>query len=211
MNEASPSHRPEEPSAVPVSVDQRLREARDGSPSALGRALEAGRKYLMMVANRALDERLKAKVGASDLVQDTCVEAQRNFGQFHGATEQEFYGWLRGILAHRLANTVRHYRQTQQRDVDRELPLEVAEVALGKLCDEAATPGATFLLADDQRRVRLALERVDEPWRSVLVERTWQGATFAEIGARRKCTAEAARKLWARAVRKVREAMAQIE
>ena len=211
MNEASPRSERDHPSGTPDSVVRWLREARDGSPSALGRALEEGRNYLLLAANRVLDDKLKAKLGASDLVQDTYVEAQRGFGQFRGTTEGEFYRWLLGIMANRLANSVRRYRQTQRRDVDRELPLGAVEAALSKIHDEAATPGTRFLLTDEQRRVRQALEQVEEPWRSVLVERTWQGMTFAEIGARRNCTAEAARKLWGRAVGKMREALARID
>jgi RNA polymerase sigma-70 factor (ECF subfamily) len=193
------------------NVDRWLRDARDGSQSALGKAFEAGRKYLLTIANNALDDRLRAKVGASDLVQDTYVEAQRCFGQFRGKSEQEFYGWLAGILDHRLANCVRRYCQTQQRKIDRELSGEAWEQALGRVSDGDLTPGAALAEQEDQRRARIALEQLEEPWRSVLIERTWQGAAFAEIGARRNCSADAARKLWARAVEKMGRILQEIE
>jgi RNA polymerase sigma-70 factor (ECF subfamily) len=163
------------------------------------------------VANRALDDRLRAKVGASDLVQDTFADAQRGFGQFRGHTEAEFYSWLLSILTHRLANTVRHYRNTQQRDVRRELPGASVEEALSRIEDEAATPGTTCLALEEQRHVRLALERMDEPMRSILIERTWRGESFAAIGARRGTTADGARRGWIRAVRKMRTLLAEIE
>jgi RNA polymerase sigma-70 factor (ECF subfamily) len=201
----------DDPSSASGQVDQWLIRARGGSQSALGLALEAGRKYLLLVANRALDDKLRAKVGASDLVQDTYLEAQRGFGQFRGETEAEFYRWLLGILAHRLANNVRHYRQTKQRDVDRELPAASVDEALSKIEDAAHTPGAAFFARDEQQRVRLALERMDESMRSILIERTWRGDTFAEIAARRNCSADAARKQWIRAVRQMRSLLAQID
>jgi RNA polymerase sigma-70 factor (ECF subfamily) len=193
------------------NIDRWLLEARDGSQSALGKAFEAGRKYLLTIANEALDDRLRAKVGASDLVQDTYVEAQRSFGQFRGNNEKEFYGWLGGILDHRLANCVRHYCQTQQRLIDRELSGEAWEQALGRVSDGGLTPGAALAEQEDQRRARMALQRLEEPWRSALIERTWQGAAFAEIGARRNCSADAARKLWARAVDKLGRILQEIE
>lgn len=186
-------------------------EARAGSPSALGRALEASRKYLLLAANRELDAKLQSKAGGSDLVQDTFVEAQRSFGAFRGTTESEFLAWLRGIMAHRVANTVRRFRQTQGRDVNRELLGEAFEVASSGLVDSAATPATAFFARDDQRRVHLALERVGEPWRSVLIERTWNGDAFSELAARRNCSAAAARMLWVRAVGKMRRILAQIE
>lgn len=192
-------------------VDLWLREAREGSKSALGRAFEAGRAYLQLVAGRALDEKLKSKVGASDLVQDTFVDAQRNFDQFRGQSVEEFHAWLVAILAHRLANNVRRYRQTLARDVDREVSGEELEAALQRLRDESATPGAGASIREERHRVQAALARMREPLRSVLVERTWQGASFAEIGTRRNVSAEAARKTWARAVREMHKLLLNIE
>jgi len=198
----------------PISDDKLARwldEARDGSPSALGRALEASRKYLLLVANRELDPKLRSKAGGSDLVQDTFLEAQRSFTDFRGQSESEFLGWLRGIMAHRVANMVRHYRQTQGRDVNRELAGDSLEAVAGRLVDGAATPGTEFLARDEQRRVQLALDRLEEPWRSVLIERTWNGEAFSVLGARRNCSANAARMLWVRAVGKMQKLLAQIE
>ncbi len=206
----SPARQDGVPSAE-QAIERLVREARDGSKSALGRALEENRKYLLLVANRALDDKLRSKVGASDLVQDTFVEAHRGFEAFRGNTPQEFYAWLVGILRHRVANSVRRYSQVKRRDVGREQPLALLEGALERLKDDALTPGTSFLARDEQRRVRAVLERLEEPWRSVLMERTWQGAAFAEIGARRNCSADAARKTWARAVRKLQELLTDIE
>jgi RNA polymerase sigma-70 factor (ECF subfamily) len=197
--------------ANPGQVDHWLCQAREGSQSALGWALEAARTYLLLFANRALDDKLKAKVGASDLVQDTFADAQRDFGQFRGHTQAEFYAWLIGILSHRLANNVRHYRLTQGRNVDRELPQQAIEAAIARLREETATPGAAAVAREDQLRVQQALGRLSEPLRSVLVERTWQGASFTEIGASRNLSAEAARKLWARAVREMHKRLLDLE
>jgi RNA polymerase sigma-70 factor, ECF subfamily len=184
-------------------VDAWLQQARDGSNSALGRAFEAGRAYLQLIASRTLDDKLKSKLGASDLVQDTYVDAQRDFAQFRGQSRDEFYAWLTGILAHRLANTVRRYRLTSARDVDREIQADAVEALFERLRDDSATPGAAASALEEQHRVQTALERMREPMRSILVERTWQGVSFVEIGARHDLSADAARKTWTRAVREM--------
>lgn len=192
-------------SSTGSQVERWIEQAKAGSRTAMGRVLDGARKYLLLVANRALDEGLKSKVGASDLVQDTFVDAQRDFGQFRGATEEELYAWLIGILAHRLANNARRYRGAQKRNVDRELPAAAVEAAFAQLRDEALTPQAATLAREEETRIRAALEQMPEPWRSVLVERTWERKSFAEIGAARDCSAEAARKLWARAVQELQK------
>ncbi len=186
-----------------VSVPQWLQLARNGSHSALGQALQGSRDVLLRVAQRALDDKLRSKLGASDLVQDTFADAHKGFGQFRGNTPEEFQAWLLSILSHRLANHVRHYRMTQRRDVRREVAVERGDEALASVRDVSATPATAALAEEDQRLVHTVLEKLPESARAIIIERTWQGASFAEIGARRGISSEAARKAWARAVRKM--------
>src|SRR6266446_2817513 len=100
-----------------------LDAARRGSRQALGQLLESCRSYLLMVARGELDADLQAKEGASDLVQETFLEAQRDFGQFQGASEAELLAWLRRLLLNNVANFTRRYRTTGKRSVTREVAL----------------------------------------------------------------------------------------
>ena len=76
------------PIPVPSSdVERWLPAARAGSSEALGQMLDAYRAYLLQIAGRELDTQLRAKAGASDLVQETLLEAFRDFAGFHGDTE----------------------------------------------------------------------------------------------------------------------------
>jgi RNA polymerase sigma-70 factor (ECF subfamily) len=92
-----------------------LAAARAGSKEALGEALEACRGYLLLVANRELDPDIQAKGGASDLVQETFLEAQRDFARFAGDSKEELLAWLRRMLVHNLLNFTRRYRATGKR------------------------------------------------------------------------------------------------
>src|SRR5215831_501032 len=104
------------------SADERVIEARAGSRAALGEALESCRGYLLLVAQRELDPQLRAKGGASDLVQETFIDAHRDFAQFHGTTEAELLAWLRQVLLNKVSNFGRHFRGTAKRDIGREIP-----------------------------------------------------------------------------------------
>src|SRR5215831_5082709 len=101
-----------------------LDAARAGSREALGRLLESCRGYLLIVANGELDADLQAKEGASDRVQGTFLEAQRDFGQFQGTNEAELLAWLRRLLLNNIANFTRRYRSTGKRSVEREVALD---------------------------------------------------------------------------------------
>src|SRR5690349_12717811 len=100
------------PSASPTP-DRLLQSAREGNPQALGELLELYRGYLSLMARLQIGRLLQGKVDAADLVQDTFLEAHRNFGNFRGETEAELICWLRQILAATLANVVRRYHGTQ--------------------------------------------------------------------------------------------------
>jgi RNA polymerase sigma-70 factor (ECF subfamily) len=180
---------------------QWLEEAHNGSKEALGRVLEVCRPFLLLVANQQLDPGLRAKVGASDLVQETFLEAQRDFHQFHGRTEEELLAWLRRVLLNNVADFSRQYA-TDKRHVQREVALAKA-VPGGQaesLPDEADTPGAQARAREEGERLQRALNQLPEDYRQVIELRNYERCSYEEIGQRMGRSAEAVRKLWARAV-----------
>ena len=114
-------------------VEQLLASARAGSREALGEALQAYRAYLLLIAQQELDPELRAKGGASDLVQETFVDAQRLIGTFEGTTKGPWAAWLREPLLNNLADFVRRYRKTGKRRVSR----EVGQAASDSQADQA--------------------------------------------------------------------------
>ena len=89
----------------------------DGADFTDGQLLERYRTYLDLMARLQLARRLQAKLDPGDVVQETFLEAARDFAQFQGASEPELAAWLRQILAHNLGNLLRAYLGTQRRDV----------------------------------------------------------------------------------------------
>src|SRR6184192_483117 len=100
-----------------LSLTDVLLRARAGEAGELDRLFAACRNYLCVLAQNQVEGRLKAKADASDLVQQTLLEAYRDFAQFRGGSEQEWLAWLRRILAHNTAQFVRHYHGTDKRQV----------------------------------------------------------------------------------------------
>src|SRR5436190_12382304 len=100
-----------------VNPDQLILDAKKGREPALGALLDLYRNYLRLLARVEIGRWLQGKLDASDLVQETFLEAHRHFAQFRGTSEPQFVSWLRQILAAKVANLVRHYLGTQGRDV----------------------------------------------------------------------------------------------
>jgi RNA polymerase sigma-70 factor (ECF subfamily) len=101
-----------------------LHQARRGDPEALGRLLEAQRAALHRLAERQLEGRIAIRVDASDILQQTFLEAYRCFPQFAGGDVRELDAWLRGILDHKVAGAIRDHALLQKRDVGRERSMD---------------------------------------------------------------------------------------
>jgi len=183
-------------------TERLLAEARGGSASAVGRAIEGCRDYLLLIAGRELDTRLRSKVGSSDLVQETLWEAQQHFAHFHGTTREDLLRWVRRILLRNIANATRRYLETGKRDAARERPYGD---------DPGAANGAppdVLVLADEERaQVLGAIDRLPDDYRRVIQARSFDGLSFEEVGARLGRSAEAARRLWVRALDRLRSEM----
>src|SRR5262245_48574732 len=188
-------------------VPRRLAAARAGSPQALGQALEACRGYLILITQREPGPDLQPKGGASDLVQQTMLEAVRDFAEFRGDTEGELLHWLRQLLLNNLADFARRYRATDKRRIDQEVP--PTENSSGDVIGDVPGPGPSAgseAAANEQAEiVQGVLARLPEDYRRVIVLRYQEGLGFEEIGQALGLTANAARKLLVRAIERVQQ------
>ena len=187
---------------------QWLPAARAGSREALGKLLEAARHYLLSIARQEFDPDLRAKNSPSDVVQETFVEAQRDFGQFQGDTEAELLAWLRQLLLHRVAKLRRRYRDTQKRRLAREVALggdDSSGGPAGGLAANTLSPSGQAMVHEQDQALREALGRLPEDYRRVITLRHEEQLPFEEIGRLLERTPDAARKLWARAVERLHE------
>ncbi len=199
-------------SAAPENRDQflhHLQDARGGSQAALGWLLDAYRQYLLAAAHQQLDPDLRAKVATSDLVQQSMLEALAHFDGFNGQTPEEWAGWLCRILAHNLADARRQFRDSQKRQVCREMSL--ADAPLAALAEvvvsDADSPSAEAIANEEETALQRALAALSEADLQVVQWRSFERLPFEEIGTRLGCSAEAARKRWARAVEQLGESL----
>jgi RNA polymerase sigma-70 factor (ECF subfamily) len=183
-----------------------LEAARAGSPEALGALLEMFRPYLLHLGNQQLDVDLQAKVGASDLVQETFLEAQRSFSGFRGLSEAELVAWLRQILINNFANLRRHYRDTDKREVQREVGLPNPPAA-DQIEDLAVldSPSSQARARERDEALHRALQLLPERSRLVIQWRSYERLSFEEVGTRIGRSADAARKLWIRAIERLQQ------
>ena len=148
--------------------------------------LERYRAYLRLLARLQLGPRLQVRVDASDLAQQTLVQAYQALGQFRGVTDAELGAWLRQILARNLAHAARDLGRAK-RDVARERSLEAAldesSARLGDwLAAEQSSPSQRADRNEQVVRLAEALAQLPEAQREALVQHYWQDRPLADIG-----------------------------
>jgi len=181
----------------------------NGYPHSKQRDLADYRNYLMTIAHLHLEPQLYAKLDASDVVQQTLLEAHDGRDRFRGATAPEYAGWLRKMLIHNLLDVVRSFRR-ERRDISREQPIDsssdrsTASLAAAIVADQSS---ASVKVERDERGLRLAevLQQLPEAQREALVLQYWHGWTVAQIADHLGRTRTAAAGLLKRGLIKLRE------
>lgn len=189
-----------DPRSETTELASLIEAARQGSKEALGRILAECRPYLLLIANEELDSDLRAKVGASDLVQETCVKVLAQFQGFRGASRPELSAWLRQVLLNHLADMRRHFRDTRKRQLRREVSLDQAGDELDDLRDRDPTPQTQARANERADSLDQALAGLPEHYRQLIRMRHLESRSFVEIGEALGCSADSVRKMWLRAL-----------
>src|SRR5262245_32413517 len=196
---------------APADVAALLAASRTGDRAARERLFAQCRDYLGLAARARVESWLRAKADASDLVQQTLLEAHRGFEQFHGASEAEFLAWLRRILDHNAADLVRRYHAAGKRQVGREVPLGSGggSTSGGGVEPAAsdASPSALAVKREGELALAAALAELAPDHREVIMLRNLQRLPFDEVASRMNRSRPAAQMLWMRAMQKLKDVL----
>lgn len=148
--------------------------------------LERFHGYLRLLARQHLDDRLRGKLDAEDIVQETLLRAHQASSEFRGQTVGEQAGWLRRILASRLVDAERRFLGADKRNVEREHSLEASlqqsSARLeGLLIGDASAPDRRALREEEMLRVSEALASLDDEQRQAVELRYLRGLGLPEI------------------------------
>jgi RNA polymerase sigma-70 factor (ECF subfamily) len=188
-----------------------IQRCRAGEERARAELFARYRHYLGVLARAQLGRHLRGKCDPSDLVQQTLLEAHRDFAGFQGRHEGELLAWLRRILAHNLFNETRRFA-ARQRDAAREVSLdqmragvEQSSLALGQcLAADTASPSEAAGRHENTVRLADALARLPDDYQAVLLLRVFEGLPAEEVARRMGRSAGAVRMLQMRALAALR-------
>ncbi len=171
--------------------------------------LEQFRSYLRLLAELQLNPRLRVKEGVSDIVQQTMLDAHRDFGDFRGKSDLELRAWLKMILTHNLQTVARRYG-TQKRAAGREVTLhdklEKSSALLHHhLVADQTSPSMKLMKQERTEQLADALLNLLEDERTAVVLKHFHNWSVAEIAQQLGRTQDAVAGLLRRGLKKLRE------
>lgn len=195
-----------------------LAQVRAGHPEALGELCALYRNYLRMIVRTGMGPRLRERVELSDVVQEALVEVVRQFPQFTGQTEAALVGWLRRLVAQKLADLGRYHSRAKRAGETGALPLDAPwdlggggdsnTSAGGRLLDMLALSQTSPSEAASKRELTVlladALTTLSEAEAEVLWLYHAEGLSFESIGERLGLGRKAVKGLWARGLKGLR-------
>lgn len=192
-----------------------LQQARAGSDAALGELLGSYSRYLELLARVQIGRRLQGKVDPADVVQETFLDAHRQFPQFRGTTESEFAAWLRRILAGQLSLLLRRYLGTKARAIGLEQELDAqldqSSQALDRgLAASTSTPSRYAVRREQALLLADALGRLSDDYREVIILRHLEALGFSEVAQRMGRSEDSVQKLWVRALASLRRTLGDL-
>lgn len=130
----------------------------------------------------------RSKFDASDIVQQTLLEACDTMEDFRGKTDAELASWLRRMLSHNLLDAVRKLR-SHKRSVSREIRLELSQSGTRKteavrLESDQTSPSMNVAKHEEASMMVEAIKRLPADQQEAITLHHLQGWSTTEVAAK---------------------------
>jgi RNA polymerase sigma-70 factor (ECF subfamily) len=194
-----------------------LRGAAEGNGADWGALLEKHRDRLRRMVALRMDPRLQGRIDASDVIQDTYMEASARLAEYLGNPRMPFFLWLRFLAGQKLVTLHRHHFGTQMRDAGREISLyrgrlpETSSAALAAhLLGHDTRPSEAAIRAELKIRLQEALNSMDPLDREVVALRHFEQLSLAETARVLGLSESGASRRHLRAIERLKEILTQL-
>lgn len=191
-------------------IEDLLERAAAGERTAVDELFEVHRGRLLRMIRMRLHPRVRGRVDASDVYQDSMIIALERLQDYLADQKMPFFLWLRWITGERLTHLHRQHLGAQRRDARREIRLGPGPVASSatlaqQLMGQRTSPSRAAIRVEFQARVEEALNRMDPLDREILSLRHFEQLTNAEVARETGLEESAASKRYVRGLRKLKE------
>ncbi len=165
----------------------------------------------MLVARQQIGPRLAVRSDASDIAQETMLEAHQAFARFRGASEPEFSEWIQEIHRRNLKDAVQKHVFAAKRCIDKERPMAdmngSATLPIWEPAADQTSPSQRCVKGEKALRLAEAVEGLPEMQREAVRLRHLQGWHLDEIAQHLDRSPTATAGLLKRGIAALRETM----
>ncbi len=183
-----------------------------GDPEAVAELLEEFRARISRMLAVRMDPRLRGRLDASDVIQDTFIEVHGRIEEYRARQDMPYFLWVRFLADQKLTQMHRRHLGAGQRDARRELPDALRSMPgattatlAGALMSSGVTPSEVAMRMEDEERLIKVLDQMRELDREVLALRHFEGLSNAEVAALLGIEASAASRRYVRALARMQE------
>ena len=183
----------------------------------LERMFEEQKPRLTRMVTLRMHPKVRARIGASDVVQDAYLEVFKHVDEYVRDPRMPFFLWMRRIVGQRLTKAHRFHLDAQRRDARQEAPVErrmpeASTFAMaGILQDQSPSPSAVAARAETRDRLIDMLDQMNEIDREVLSMRHFEEMTNEEVAEELGLGKHAASKRYIRALKRLKDIAQDLE
>ena len=188
-----------------------------GDTRALGELFARYQAPLRRMIALRLDHRLNGRVSASDILQETYIDAQKRTRHYFEKPEMPFFVWLRLVAGQRLVEVHRQHLGAQMRDAGQEVSLDrggmmaaSSDCLARQLAGKFSSPSHAAQRDEMLALVENVLDGLDPIDREVLALRHFEELTNNEVAAILGIDKAAASKRYVRALVRLKDALANL-
>ena len=173
--------------------------ARSGDQYALGELFDRCEAATKRTIRRRMSPAVRRRVSASDVFQEAMVIAARRIDTFEFRGDGSFQRWFNGIAENKRRDAVRRHTQSAKRNVMTEVSRD-ARPETKHARGRAATPSREAMAKEMRDRIQRALAEMPEDYRTVIQLLERRRSSLEEAGELMGRSANAVKKLHARAL-----------
>ena len=187
-------------------------QVRRGDPQALADLFDASRERLKWMGQLRIDQRLKGRLDASDVLQEAYLEAARRLDDYADEPQLPPFLWLRLITAQKLLELHRRHLGARMRDAGREVSIyrgalpEVSSACLAEqLLGRLSTASQAAMRAEMQLRLHEAVNALEPLDREVIALRHFEELSNNETAEVLGLSKAAASNRYVRALKRLKQ------
>ncbi len=200
-------------SSTPNDTQELLKRAGAGDRAAFEELFRHHRSRLRRAVALRIDRRVAARFDASDVLQETYLEAFKRLPKYLEQQKMPFYLWLHWIAREKILGLHRRHLGAERRTVHQEMPLmpvDSSAALVSGIIGRRPSPSEELARMELAERLRQALGQLADDERDLILWRHFERLSARDTARLLQISEAAAGKRYVRAVERLRNILLKL-